>query len=54
LTPHRRLRRRVFRAIAEAGCSDMIVQNVGSDGNSLLSFTVRRRGQRAALPPDIG
>ncbi len=32
---------RVFRAIAAAGVFvDMIVQNVGQDGNSLLSFTV--------------
>ena len=45
-----RLRRRVFRAIAEAGVFvDMIVQNVGSDGNSKLSFTVpRTAAQRAA------
>jgi len=42
---------RVFRAIAEAGVFvDMIVQNVGSDGNSLLSFTVPRdAAQRAAV-----
>jgi aspartate kinase len=42
---------RVFRAIAEAGVFvDMIVQNVGSDGNSLLSFTVPRdAAERAAL-----
>ena len=34
---------RVFRAIADAGVFvDMIVQNVGSDGDSLLSFTVPR------------
>jgi aspartate kinase len=42
---------RVFRAIAEAGVFvDMIVQNVGAEGNSLLSFTVPRdAAQRAAL-----
>jgi aspartate kinase len=34
---------RVFRAIADAGVFvDMIVQNVGIDGDSLLSFTVPR------------
>jgi aspartate kinase len=34
---------RVFRAIAAAGVFvDMIVQNVGEEGNSLLSFTVPR------------
>jgi len=41
---------RVFRAIAEAGVFvDMIVQNVGEEGNSLLSFTVpRSAADRAA------
>ena len=40
----------VFRAIAEAGVFvDMIVQNVGAEGASLLSFTVpREAAQRAA------
>ena len=38
----------VFRAIAEAGVFvDMIVQNVGAHGDSLLSFTVPRDGRRA-------
>jgi len=41
---------RIFRAIAEAGLFvDMIVQNVGIEGNSLLSFTVpRNEAGRAA------
>jgi aspartate kinase len=41
---------RVFRAIAEAGVFvDMIVQNVGTEGDSLLSFTVPRAAtERAA------
>ncbi len=40
----------VFRAIAEAGVFvDMIVQNVGSHGNSLLSFTVPRTAADRAV-----
>ena len=41
----------VFRAIAEAGVFvDMIVQNVGAHGDSLLSFTVpRTAAERAVL-----
>ena len=40
----------VFRAIAEAGVFvDMIVQNVGTDGNSLLSFTVPRTAADRAV-----
>jgi aspartate kinase len=40
---------RVFRAIAEAGVFvDMIVQNVGIDGDSLLSFTVPREAATRA------
>jgi aspartate kinase len=40
----------VFRAIAEAGVFvDMIVQNVGADGNSLLSFTVPRTAADRAV-----
>jgi aspartate kinase len=41
---------RVFRAIAEAGVFvDMIVQNVGEEGNSLLSFTVPRGAAERAV-----
>jgi aspartate kinase len=42
---------RVFRAIGEAGVFvDMIVQNVGIEGDSLLSFTVpREAADRAVL-----
>jgi aspartate kinase len=40
----------VFRAIAEAGVFvDMIVQNVGADGDSLLSFTVPRTAAERAV-----
>jgi aspartate kinase len=40
----------VFRAIAEAGVFvDMIVQNVGAQGNSLLSFTVPRTAADRAV-----
>jgi aspartate kinase len=40
----------VFRAIAEAGVFvDMIVQNVGAAGNSLLSFTVPRTASDRAV-----
>jgi aspartate kinase len=40
----------VFRAIAEAGVFvDMIVQNVGAHGNSLLSFTVPRTAADRAV-----
>ena len=40
----------VFRAIAEAGVFvDMIVQNVGADGDSLLSFTVPRDAAERAV-----
>jgi aspartate kinase len=40
----------LFRAIAEAGVFvDMIVQNVGAQGNSLLSFTVPRTAADRAV-----